>query len=463
MTSLNQYIDLYREHGQSVLDNAPEALNKPRPRAFERLMGASLPKKGDEGYPAISVADLLAPDYGVNIARVAIPATFSCAVPNISTLMALVVNDAFSPTESMIRNLPQGVTVMSLAQAARKMPEAIEKYYDTLAGNAVVNPSGTTEFYDKAHAGKMSETDGVAALNSLFAQDGVYVHVDKGVHLEKPLQIVNLFNASMPLMSMRRVLIVLEEGASVSLLSCDHTSVQGTKYMNCQVSEVFMAKDSKLELVDMEESTPDTSRLSKFYASLGEGASLTLNNTTLTCGQTRNECCIRMEGRGASVKLAGMAIASDDQVVENYTRVYHNAPDCYSDQMYKYILDDSAKGAFYGTIVVDECAKHTKAYQSNRNVLASKKARMFTRPQLEIYCDDVKCSHGATVGQLDQRALFYMQSRGIPEAEAKKMLLQAFTTDVIDTVTIPALQARLQHLVEMSLGGTRDFCNTCRS
>lgn len=370
MNPLDQYIDLYRSHADVVLANAPEALNKPRPRAFELVMGAKAPEKGDESYPAISVAEILGGDYGVNISRVSIPATYSCAVPNISTLMALVVNDSFSPTEGLLRNLPEGVTVMSLAKAAREMPEIVERYYDKLACNPVADPAGTTEFYAKAHALKASEPNAVASLNTLFAQDGVFVHVAKGVSMDKPLQIVNIFNASMPMMGVRRALIVLEDGTEASILSCDHTSVADKQYLACAVTEVHMGRGARLEIVDMEESTPATSRLAQTFARLEEGADLTINTTTLSCGRTRNECRVDMVGHDARVRLAGMAIASDGQIVDNYTRVYHNAPRCKSDQMYKYILDGAANGSFYGTIVVDECAKHTQAYQSNRNLLA---------------------------------------------------------------------------------------------
>lgn len=443
MDSLQQYIDLYARHGREICAHAPEALNAPRRQAWLSLQQMRLPRKGDEGYEALSVDEMLAPDYGVNINRVSFPAStaesFRCGVPNISTLMALVVNDAFEATPGLERNLPQGVEVMSLARAAATMPEEVEKYYGRLA--------------DKA--------DPVAALNTMLVQDGVWVRVRKGVELERPLQIINIFNTSQPLLAARRLLIVLEDGVRASVLLCDHSASQQVAYMGCQVAEVYLGRGASLQYVDMEESSPLTGRLAQFWCHQQEGSELIANGTTLLCGRTRNSYAVDLAGSHASAKLAGMAIASGSQIVDNATRVLHREPECQSDQMFKYILDDQAAGQFYGTIVVDEKARFTKAYQSNRNILASTQARMHTRPQLEIYCDEVKCSHGATVGQLDANALFYMRQRGIPLAEARMMLMQAFMADVIDTVTIPALQSRLKQLVERRLGGHRDLCAAC--
>ena len=445
MDALKQYLDLYvaAEKQLQRPDLAP--LNAMRPAALGRLMQAQcLPGAGAELHPALSVSEMFAPDYGVNLARVPMtidPAkTFNCAVPNISTLMGIVVGDTFAPTASLLRSLPQGVEVMSLAAAAKQMPQTVAAYYNTLAANG----------------------GQVADINTLLAQDGVFVHVGAGVKLDKPIQITNIFNAAMPTMAVRRLLVVVESGASVSMLVCDHTASEGVRHLACQVAEVFLAENATLEYVDMEESALDSRRAACFFASLGAGASLTANHTTLQCGRTSNTCRVALTGPGARAKLAGMAICGADQVVDNVTDVRHIATDCHSDQMYKYILDDRSRGSFYGKIVVEEPAVHTAAYQSNRNILASEDAMMYTRPQLEIYCDDVKCSHGATVGQLDERALFYMQSRGVPRPQARMMLMQAFVSDVIDTVGIDALRSRLHQLVERRLCGEPDLCQACK-
>ncbi len=161
--------------------------------------------------------------------------------------------------------------------------------------------------------------------------------------------------------------------------------------------------------------------------------------------------------------LAGMVIGSGKMHVDNDSDIRHMAPRCHSNQLFKYVLDEESKGAFEGSIFVAPGARFTEAYQSNRNILASTTAKMHCKPQLEIYNDDVKCSHGATTGQLDTDALFYMRSRGIPESEARTMLMQAFMVDVIDTVHISGLRERLLHLVDRRFSGTLGDCAGCRS
>lgn len=447
MDALQQYITLYRDYADAVCAHAPEVLNRPRPEAYKALVAIELPKLGAESYDATNLPAMLAPDFGININRVPFAAdgaeAFKCGVPNISTLLALVVNDAFRPSATLQRNLPKGVRVMSLAAAAQENPELVDKYYCTLSG------------------GPKYEHDAVTQLNTLFAQDGVFIHIAAGVVLEKPLQIVNLFNASTPILAPRRVLICLEDGAQASILCCDHTVPGAAKSLSCQVTEIFLGQGAKLDYCELEESNADTGRLCNTLVRMGEGAELVANGMTLTCGHTRNYYDVDLQGDHAKARVAGVCIASGEQTIDNRTLVSHHAEKGESDQMFKYILEDTAQGSFYGTIVVDEAAKFTKAYQSNRNILASTDAKMFTRPQLEIYCDEVKCSHGATVGQLDANALFYMRSRGIPEAEARMMLMQAFMADVIDAITIPALQSRLRQLVERRLSGHPDLCAAC--
>lgn len=446
MDSLHQYITLYRDHADAVCAHAPEAMNRPRPQAFKALAGIDLPRLGSESYDVTSLPDLLAPDYGVNINRVAFAVdaaeAFKCGVPNISTLMAIVVNDAFRPTSTLQRNLPRGVTVTSLAKAAADSPELVSRYYNALAGSHT--------------------DDAVAMLNTLLAQDGVFVHIGAGVALDKPLQIVSLLNPSAPLLVPRRVLICLEPGASASVLCCDHTAAGAAPSLSCQVTEIFLGEGARLDYCELEESDSSTGRLCNTYARIGDGAELVADGITLACGHTRNQYDIDMPGHHAKCRLGGMAIAAGSQRADYRTMVRHHAERGESNQVFKYILGDQAQGSFYGSIVVDEQAKYTNAYQSNRNILADAAAKMYTRPQLEIYCDEVKCSHGATVGQLDANALFYMRSRGIPEAEAKMMLMQAFMADVIDAVPIPALQTRLRQLVERRLSGHSDLCAACQ-
>ncbi len=443
--SIAQYIDLYQAHGDDLRAHAPELLNSLRPEAEAFLRGAELPGLDNDVSPVVSLRELFAPDYGVNLCRVAFPVdaaeTFHCGVPNVTTALAFVAGDAFVPTKGLSRALPDGVTVQSLAQAAEQAPALVASYL----GKAACEPNAAV------------------ALNTLLLQDGVLVRVAAGVKVEKPIQIVNILNALAPMMAVRRIIIALEQGAQADVLICDHTSRMDVQYLSNQVVELFLAPGSSLNLYEMEEESPLTSRVEHIYARQMADSSLTINASTLSGGASYSRATVSCLEPGTHTQITGMAVASASQTVANITDMRHIAPHCESTQTFKYVLDQQARASFFGMVKVDPDAHHTNAYQLNRNILASPDARVYTRPQLEIYCDEVKCSHGATIGQLDERALFYMQSRGIPRAQARLMLMQAFMADVIDTVRIPSLATRLQQLIDRRLSGRDMQCADCRA
>ncbi|MBQ2236334.1 MAG: Fe-S cluster assembly protein SufD, partial [Muribaculaceae bacterium] len=299
------------------------------------------------------------------------------------------------------------------------------------------------------------------ALNTLLAQDGLLVHAPAGKVTHRPIQVVNIFNAAAPVMAVRRTLIVAEPGSHVQVLVCDHTQHAEQDYLSVQVVEIIAMEGATVEYYDMEESTPRTHRLSSLHVRQHEGSNVLVNGITLLNGTTRNEYHISVDGPNASTTLLGMAIASGEQHVDTLSHIAHNAPRCKSDEMFKYVLDDHAVGAFAGKILVRENCPRVEAYQGNRNLCASSTARMHTKPQLEIYTDDVKCSHGTTIGQLDEEALFYMRSRGIGRELARTMLMQAFMSDIIDGVRLEVLRDRLRHLVEKRFAGDLATCAGC--
>lgn len=445
--SLKQYIELYDRNREAIEAHSPEVINRLRPDALAALhRSGRLPVRSDEGHSVVSVAEMFAPDFGVNINRVPfavdVAASFRCDVPNLSTLLGVVVNDAFRPTATLTANLPAGVTVMSLAEAAEKHRGLVEPYLGRIAGNS----------------------SAPAALNTLLMQDGVFIHVADGVRLDKTIQIVNIFNASAPMMAVRRVLVVAGRDSQVRVLVCDHSQNSGVESLVSQVVEISVGENASVDYYDLEAADSTNSRMSQLYARQARVSHLTVNGTTLSCGRTRNEYDIAVVDR-CDTELVGMAIADGEQIVDNASAVFHNADHSSSRQTFKYILSGNSRGGFEGSIRVDGAACYTEAYQSNRNLLASEDARMHTAPQLEIYCDEVKCSHGATTGQLDQNALFYMRSRGIPLEEARRMLMESFMSDIIDTIRLDGLQDRLRHLVERRLGGRQldcGECNTCK-
>jgi len=442
MSALNQYISLFESNREVIEASTPAVLNVLHKRALEAVRGAQLPTRKTESYGKTSIEDMFAPDYGININRISFPAdiarAFKCDVPNLSTLLGIVVNDIFVPTTTLRKNLSKDVTVCSLALAARQSPELIERYLGSIA--PMGNPG--------------------VALNSMLVQDGVFIHIPAHTVVEHPIQIVNIFSAPTSLMASRRVLIVLEEGAECSVILCDHTQNKDEKFLSSEVIEIAAGRNSKLDLVVLEESSEKTSRYSIVYAQQQEGSDLNINTTTIQNGITRNEYNIDIIGEQARAELTGMVIADGNRHVDNYSNVSHNAPHSKSNQLFKYLIDDNATGAFEGGIYVSENAPFSEGYQSNRNILASESARMYSKPQLLIYNDEVKCSHGAATGQLDQNQLFYMQTRGIPLNTAKHLLMQAFMTDAIAQIRIDAIRSRLALLIDKRLSGENAVCSS---
>ena len=284
------------------------------------------------------------------------------------------------------------------------------------------------------------------ALNTLLAQDGLLVYVPDGVTAERPIQLVNILQAASPLMAVRRLLIVMGRNAHAQMLVCDHSQLPGdAASLALSVVEIVAHENATFDFYDLEETTSANRRISTLYVEQHTGSNVLVDGITLTNGFTRNNYHVEVNGEHASTQLLGMTIASGTQHVDTHTFIAHNAPRCHSNEMFKYVLNDNAVGAFAGRILVQLGCPRVEAYQGNRNLCASPTARMYTKPQLEIYTDDVKCSHGTTIGQLNQEALFYMRSRGIGEEQAKTMLMQAFVADVVDAVRMESLRDRLRH------------------
>lgn len=443
MSSLNQYIDLFKENRATIESHSIPEMNALRDIALESLKGKRLPKKGDENHEVTDLESLYSPDYGVNINRFDFGAdtanAFRCDVPNMSTWLYFSFNDIYYSSRTASISLPKGVLIGSVKQFSKENSELIAKHYGKLAN--IENPS--------------------VALNTLLAQDAMLIYIPKNVTLEKPLQLVNILNATIPVMTNRRMLIILEENAHAKMLVCDHTQNLELDFLNSQVIEIFAGKNSSFDLYDLEESSERTHRVSSAWVRQEEGSNVLINGITLVNGHSRNDYNIDVEGEHCETHLYGMAIAGNEQHIDNHTHIHHKVGHCTSNELFKYILEDKARGAFCGKILVAPNAPKIEAYQGNKNICTSPTAKMYTKPQLEIYTDDVKCSHGSTIGQLDQDAVFYMQARGISKEEARMLLMQAFMADVIATVRMDSLKDRLRHLIDKRLYGTLALCQQC--
>ncbi len=446
MNSEQQYIALYEQAREMIFSHAPEAMNAVRDEAFEDFRKQGFPSKKVERYKYTDIQKLFAPDYGVNLSRLQIPVdpydTFRCDVPNLSTRLYFVVNDMFY--SNFHPSLPEGVIVDSL----RNHPLFIEKYYARLA--------------------KTSD-DAVTALNTMLAQDGMLVYVPKNVRVDRAIQVINILKATpqnaqhvvTDLMVNRRVLIILEEGAEIKMLFCDHAA-DDRNFLATQVIEAYVGENASLDLYCLEETHYKNVRVSNVYIDQQANSRVNHNVITLHNGTTRNKLDLTFSGEGAECQCYGCVIADKEQQVDNNTLIVHKAPHCTSNELYKYVLDDKAVGAFAGRVLVEHGAQKTSSQMTNQNLTATKEARMYTQPMLEIYADDVKCAHGSTVGQLNDAALFYMRQRGISLDEAKLLLQNAFINEVIDHMQLEPLRDRLHYLVEKRFRGELNKCTGCK-
>jgi Fe-S cluster assembly protein SufD len=306
-----------------------------------------------------------------------------------------------------------------------------------------------------------TEEDAVTALNTMLAQDGLFVYVPKNVKIDRAIQVINILRADVDLMINRRVLIVMDEGAEANFLFCDD-SADDRNFLTTQVIEAFVGENASLELNCLEETHLKNTRVSNVYVDQMANSRVNHNVITLHNGVTRNKLDLIFKGEGAECYCNGCVIADKSQYVDNNTLIDHQAGHCTSNELYKYVLDDHAVGAFAGKVLVRHGAQKTISQETNQNLVATKTAHMYTQPMLEIYADDVKCAHGSTVGQLNDAALFYMQQRGIDQKEAKMLLEFAFINEVIDKMNLEPLRDRLHHLVEMRFRGQLDKCEGCK-
>ena len=438
MNSEQQYIDLYKQARGMIHEHSSDVMNSVRDEAFERFMSSGFPTRKVERYKYTDIQQLFAPDYGLNLNRLTIPVdpynAFRCDVPNLSTSLYFVVNDVFYQDEKPKGHLPAGVIIGSLKDFATS------DYYNQLAGKA---------------------NDATTDLNTMLAQDGLYVYVPKNVKVDRAIQVINILRSDVDLMVNRRVLIVLEEGAELKMLFCDHAA-DDKNFLATQVIEAYVGENASLDLYCLEETHHKNVRVSNVYIDQQRDSRVNHNVITLHNGVTRNKLDLTFSGEGAECQCYGCVIADKHQHVDNNTLITHKVPHCTSNELYKYVLDDKAVGAFAGRVLVEHGAQKTTSQMTNQNLTASKEARMYTQPMLEIYADDVKCAHGSTVGQLNDAALFYMRQRGISLEEAKVLLQNAFINEVIDKMQLEPLRDRLHYLVEKRFRGELNKCKGCQ-
>jgi Fe-S cluster assembly protein SufD len=437
-----EWLMLYRENSEVLAKNSGEILNSRRAKALDDFMRLGIPTTKNEAYRYTHVEDYLKGNYDAEFAndpfKVNLREIFKCDIPDLDTHVVLVLN-GFYYSENKLSGLPQGIIICGLHEASVRYPELFRLHYDHYTG---------------------ASSDGLVALNTLFAQDGVFIYIPDGVKLDRPLQVINLSFSLRNLKITRRNLLIAGNDTAGSVVICDHT-LCAHSYITNALTEVYAGRNAQLDIVRMQNENSFSSHISHTFIHQEENSGVTYNIISLHGGLIRNNFFTRLNGTGCENNLYGLFFGNDKQHVANFTLVNHAMPHGTSNQLFKGILDDNASGAFNGKIYVSKDAQKTQAYQKNNNILLSPGARMNTKPHLEIYADDVKCSHGATTGRLDSEALFYLRSRGIGEKEARQLLMYAFADEIVSKIQISLLRDRIIGLVDKRLRGELARCNNC--
>lgn len=403
MSAEKQYIDFYREASGMISSRSCPVMNAAREVAFQTFCAQGFPSRKVERYRYTDVQSDFAPNYGISLA-------------------------------------PLQLDDMPFCSTLSQADERLSALYGQVADDA----------------------DPIVSLNTMLSVDTLLIHIPRGAHPQHPIQISHLLKGAVDnVMVNRRVLIVLDECAQADIVITERSYDQ-RHFLTNQVIEVVCADDSILNLYEIEETHLLCTRYSSLFVRQGRNSRVSHTSLTLFNGHTRNRVDVRLQGEGSEVMLNGCVIADKMQRVDNNTLIDHQVGHCTSRQLYKYVLDDSAVGAFAGRILVREGAQKTVSQETNANLCSARTARMYTQPMLEIYADDVKCSHGSTVGQMDDAALFYMQQRGISEPEARLLLKSAFITEVIEAIPMETLRDRLQVLVDKRLRGELSKCEGCK-
>ncbi len=297
-----------------------------------------------------------------------------------------------------------------------------------------------------------SSEETLTTLNTAFSKEGAYIYIPKNKVPKKPIEILHFATGNeASLMLQPRNLIIAEENAELQVIE-RHQSLTENEVLTNSVTEIFAAKNAIVDYYKVQNDTKKASLIDNTYISQKDTSVVKVHTFSFGGKLTRNNLNFYQDGQHIDSTMKGVTILSEKQHVDHHTLVHHKEPNCESHQDYKGIYGERSTGVFNGKIIVDKIAQKTNAFQQNNNILISDKATINTKPQLEIFADDVKCSHGCTIGQLDEEALFYLQSRGIPKKEASALLMYAFANNVLESVRIPELKRRINKLIANKLG-----------
>ncbi|MCF6170012.1 MAG: Fe-S cluster assembly protein SufD [Bacteroidales bacterium] len=415
-----------------------------RQQAFDEFQRTGLPTSTDENWKNTRIEKLynesFQPDNPPTGYEKSASEIFQCEIHGFDAHVISMLNGWYYCPEGMqLQTLKDGLVVGSIIAAQKQYPELFDRYFDEIAQN-------------RKH--------GLTAVSRALFRDGVFIYVPDGVEVKKALQLIKIVNRDEKMMVNSRNLIILGKNSKLSLLHCDDSINHNPGFINT-FTEVQLGENASIELYKLQNINNETALLNSTFIRQERNSRSKVNVVTLNGGLIRNELNVDLLGEGADADLNGIYLMDNEQHIDNQVFVNHAVPNCTSSELFKGVLDEKATGVFNGNIFVARDAQNTNAFQRNNNILLSPTAKIDTRPFLEIYADDVKCSHGATVGQLDEEALFYLKQRGIPRQDAYLLLMYAFTAEVTGKIAINALRSNIEDMIKKRLRGELAICEKC--
>ncbi len=403
-----------------------------RSEAIEQFEKTGFPNRKDEEWKYTSLNSLLKNDYSVfpkSDTAIELKEVKQYFLHEIESYKIVFIDGVYSSFLSDTTHDVADICILSSALKQPKYKMVVDHYFGTVA----------------------PKNESLTSLNTAFSKEGAFIHIPKNVVLPKPIQILHFSTGNEKgIMLQPRTLVVVDDNSHLRIYE-RHQSLSNNKVLTNAVTEVFAHKRAIVDIYKIQNDRKTSSIIDNSYVQQKDSSIVSINTFSFGGNITRNNLEFHQEGEHITSNLNGISLIRGKQHVDNHTLVHHKQENCESHELYKGIYDEQSTGVFNGKVIVDKLAQKTNAYQQNDNILIGDKATINAKPQLEIFADDVKCSHGCTIGQIDDKALFYLQSRGIPEKEAKALMLFAFCNDVVEKIKIPVLKSRINKLLAKKL------------
>jgi Fe-S cluster assembly protein SufD len=440
-SSLLSHFDVNRK---KLMNASHPLLQKQREEAVKYFTDSGLPTHKHEKWRSSQLVKGYDLDYHLESEQVpyekSVSEIFQCEIHGYHAHIVSMLNGRYYHRQpEALQRLENGVLIGSILTAQKEEPELFEKYFGSIADH---------------------RQNGFAAINTALFSDGIFIYVPDGVEVENAIQLIKMINREEKLMIHSRNLIILGKNSKLSFMHCDDSVNHFSTFINT-MTEFHIGENASLDLYKLQNINDQTSLLNNTYIHQERDSRSRVSVLSLNGGKIRNELHVDLAGQGAEADLNGVYLMDKKQHIDNQVTVRHLVPNCYSSELFKGVLDDEATGVFNGYIYVEKDAQKTNAFQQNNNILITPQAQIDTMPFLEIYADDVKCSHGATVGQLDQDALFYLMQRGIGREDARMLLMYAFTSEVTSKIGIEPLRVSIEDMIKKRLRGELSICEKC--